>query len=1359
MTSTWAPPAGPAAGVADTPGVQLDRGTIVRAAIEKWSNQLIDRSGKNRLLYCKTPSRAVLELPTGSVAIDQLLAGNRVRLSTAFLGEDTQLRNACRQAEYIAKNAATAFEELGFSTLYLGLHAVSWPAQVDRSKPSAPLFLCPLEIEKKANGADFELGISAEWEVNDALLLVLETTFQMKLNPEPLIAALAVQPTRSVALDLGRAALRDLPAFTVQDKVVVSNFAYHDLPIVQDLRLGNVAYAESDLVSALAGVPAAKSSVWARNEVADQISGRPTSPTAGHGPAAFLVHDADASQEAAVRLALAGRDLVIEGPPGTGKSQTIANVIASLIGNHKSVLFVAEKRAAIDAVARYLGTAGIEDLLFDLHAGVESPKRIATAVKQALDQVGNVAAPNFAPLDGRVEQRRIQLDTRCQALHDTKQPWNTTLWSALNVLYSMPKGARIDGAPIPQAHESSLALELLPDVDEAMRTFVELGGALLVRGESPWAAAHAARTVASASRVEHVRGILQQLVSEGIPNFRLAIAQLVSQSGVVPPEELEGWGDVFALLGAVREDLTTFDTKVFDADLERLLASYTPITRGLLIRATSSLTSSEYRAARREIAALVHGSSTSPSAELHHKLAHANASKKEWMRRSQASRPSVPESAIVACRGWHDHLLGQIRELQSIVGPGHVSARTLEKLSDETAALLGDDLLDRLPALGANDDLLQRSGFGPLLAAVSADRVDATNAGMAVRWTWNRMVVRRLLAQSEISGATRETLDRAVAEFVSHDSDSVRSAPLRVRRQWAEHVHATRQRLPHQVDLLQQMALGKGGLKSSSIRKLLTEAPDLLLALRPCWTMSPLIVSKLLPQIAGLFDVVVFDEASQVKPVHALPALMRAKRAVVCGDDKQLPPTQFFDLLGDDEPLTDDEEVAGAAVTTMESVLDAVSAAVSTRASLRWHYRSRDDRLIAFCNSRRDLYDGKLVTFPGARLESPLRHILVSESTTDRTTSPRAEVDRIVALVQDHAHRTPERSLGVITFGIKHAERIEAALRDTGVTDEALDSFLEADTDEPFFVKSIERVQGDERDDIIISVGLGHNTDGRLHNRLGVINQEGGIRRLNVAFTRAKSDLTLVTSFTGAEIAGASFSSDGAMMLAAFVRYAASGGTELVGPTAVPILNAFESDIGSVLDKAGVPYRAQWGASGFSIDFALEHRSQPGRFVLAVECDGRAYHSSKSARDRDRLRQQHLERLGWRFHRIWSTEWFKARANEASALLAAYEAAVRRADLEHVEVAATAPTTSDDFAESARVTRGARPNVPMRAKIDDYRLDEIVQIVRWVQSDTRLRSREQLVRDVMPELGFSRLGPRIRAAIEAAVDSAGVKRA
>jgi len=312
---------------------------------------------------------------------------------------------------------------------------------------------------------------------------------------------------------------------------------------------------------------------------------------------------------------------------------------------------------------------------------------------------------------------------------------------------------------------------------------------------------------------------------------------------------------------------------------------------------------------------------------------------------------------------------------------------------------------------------------------------------------------------------------------------------------------------------------------------------------------------------------------------------------------------------------------------------------------------------VAFSNER--IYGGALTTFPGVLRDDCLRHVVVKQDgRSGQETSVAAEVDKVVELILEHARTRPGESLGVIALGIKHAERIDLALREAlAAAEPEVEAFFADDVAEPFFVKNLERVQGDERDAIILSIGYGKHQDGRMRYQWGPLLRDGGERRLNVAATRAKHRLTLVSSFSSHDVDPDRLTKAGARLLAEYLDYAGSGGTPMAAAGA-GAADPFEASVRSRLAEYGITVVPQYGVGGYRVDFAAAHPDDPSRMILAVEADGASYRDSGSVRDRDRLRKEHLERLGWRFHRLWSTNWFHDPDTEVARLREAYDQAV-----------------------------------------------------------------------------------------------------
>ena len=565
--------------------------------------------------------------------------------------------------------------------------------------------------------------------------------------------------------------------------------------------------------------------------------------------------------------------------------------------------------------------------------------------------------------------------------------------------------------------------------------------------------------------------------------------------------------------------------------------------------------------------------------------------------------------------------------------------------------------------------------------------------------------------------------------------------------------------------------------KHMPLRRLFAQIPTLLRQIKPCVMTSPLAVSTYFDAAGVAFDVVVFDEASQVPPHDAVGAVFRGSQLVVAGDPKQLPPSGYFDksdfdAVEDDEGDGEEEDGPPVAGTDdFESVLDACLAADLPRRRLTWHYRSRREMLIAFSN--RHFYDGELVTFPSSYdLDGEggvaFEHVAGGVYQPGRATNP-AEADRLAHLVLDHARRLPERSLGVITLNqaqqVLVLERIDALRRQDdrggGISTDGLDAFFDEDRPEPFFVKNLENVQGDERDHILLGVGFARDVGGRLSHNFGPLNRSGGERRLNVAVTRARHGLRLVSSMRAEDIDLSRTGARGAALLKAYLDYAGRGIAAFRGEIDDNLNGGrgydspFEAEVARALREQGLTVRPQIGCGGYHIDLGIVDENVPGRYALGVECDGATYHSAKSARDRDRLRQQVLESLGWRIVRVWSTDWIRGPERQVRRVIEAYRESLKRPRQELIAspppVPRVEPQMDGDGGRVGGVVKPARP-VPSYDRIDDVPTAEIDELVVSLLTLLGSAGRDDLARAVAQRLGFRRTGKLIRAGVDGRID-------
>jgi hypothetical protein len=1325
----------------------------VRAAAKAWTDQLVDVTGRNSLLFYKDLKQGTLDVgPVSGAAtatVDALLAGTSVRLSALFPDETARAANA-KRARTIRAKAQENFEERGLRTLFLARGMATWINPRGEAIPAAPVLLRPATFTPRGGAhEDFELELGDDWEVNPTLLHVLANDHQVVLDGDDLLDVLDAEPPNAG----GPAALFQqlttaagaIAGFAVTDRIVFGNFSYAKLPMVHDIEAAAASgLLEADeLLAAIAGDEDARAVLRAAFHDVALDAPDHTDPRDE-----FLVLDADASQTSVVNATLAGSTLVVEGPPGTGKSQTIANLIAALAARGQRVLFVAEKRAAIDAVVDRLGRVGLGDLVLDLHDGVGSKRQLAQDLAKAMADHASVVVPDVSDVHRTLTLRRDTLRDRNQALHELREPWGVSVFDVQARLLALPQAAvtdlRLRGDVL-----NALDATAYPMAREELREYVELGGPALGAGTgSPWAGALVKETITTADAARAALDATAHLAQQTLPASRAKLDATVAEVGLPHPTTVAGWHDTIELLKGVAATLERFEPAVYENPVTELASALAPGAKGFFGRLFAGWFNGSYKKARATLAPLWRKGKPKPK-ELHAATVAAAAQRKAW------ATPKLPAD-LAGADAAHMQLAIEWRAVEAAVGATGWGALSDDALAQQLAQLLADQTtLYRLPDLHRLRTSLQTRGL--LELGTHATPLDALDHA------WLTSIMETVsLADPRVGAFDGAALHRTVDEFVTADHSHITSTVQRVRRAVAEHAVATRDKFPAESDIIEKQARLKR--RHLPVRQLFQAAPNVLGAMKPCWAMSPLVVAQLLPA-AKHFDVVVFDEASQVTPADAVGALLRAASAVVAGDTKQLPPTAFFTAtLEDDETPGDATDDDLALTHGLESVLDVMGALLpaphGTR-TLAWHYRSRDERLIAFSNAQPSLYDWALTTFPGVAGEQCLGYVLVpwQAGRVDQEESVSDEVDRVVALILEHARTRPDESLGVIAMGIKHSERVSEALRKARANASELDQFFDAGPAsrggrEPVFVKNLERVQGDERDAIILSVGYGKNVDGKMVYRFGPINQEGGERRLNVAITRARNRMTVVSSFAAADLDPARLNAEGARMLGRYLAYVESHGTNL-GEVAreKPPLDGFERDVRDRLTAAGIPVVAQHGSSGQWIDFAASHPTDPTRMVLAIECDGATYRASATARDRERLRREHLQRLGWSFHRIWSTDWFRNRDAEIARAKAAYDAAVAKVDAAPV-VTATAPAASAPAATAPVDTRREpKPRFISSAgvPIDEYSHEQLVRVIQWIESDTLLRTEEELLEDAMQELGYERRGPRILAALTAAI--------
>ena len=557
-----------------------------------------------------------------------------------------------------------------------------------------------------------------------------------------------------------------------------------------------------------------------------------------------------------------------------------------------------------------------------------------------------------------------------------------------------------------------------------------------------------------------------------------------------------------------------------------------------------------------------------------------------------------------------------------------------------------------------------KNGLGPLILSLENDEfqsgriVDIFNKSFYKWW-----VESSIDSETILSSFYSPDFNRKILEFRKIDSEFTELTKQEIRARLYSSIpedNGIKHNKNSEMGILKNQIQRKKG--HMSIRKLFEKIPNTVLRLKPCFLMSPISVAQYLDPTFPGFDLVVFDEASQIPSWDAIGAIARGNELIVVGDPKQLPPTNFFSRA-------DEQEDFEEGLCDLESILDDCMAAQLPTLDLRWHYRSLDESLISFSNHH--YYKNKLLTFP-----SPNRSKSVSfkyiQGKYDKGKS-RTNKDEAQAIVSDILRRLKDPvlsrySIGVVTFNIGQQNLIEDLLDEARRNNPEIEQYFSKDISEPVFVKNLENVQGDEREVIMFSICYGPDSQGRVSVNFGAINRDGGERRLNVAVTRARREMIVFSSIKGEQIDLSKTRSRGVADLKSFLEYAEQGQVAIekkrTFSTDAECESIFEEQVYDKIVEMGYKVHAQVGCSGYRIDLAIVDPEKPGRYLIGIECDGANYHRAKTARDRDRLRESILRKLGWNLYRIWSTDWWENQKNEIERLKVAIEEAALKPSIQ-----------------------------------------------------------------------------------------------
>ena len=1226
-----------------------------------------------------------------------------------------------RRLYYINNQAKTMLQEQGYNILYLAVGFLEW---IDKSKPKqknlAPLVLIPVSMERKKVGESFNL----EWTGED-----IQTNISLKAK---LLEAGIELPDFEFKkygevidhyIEKVKHATMRMEGWSVNYKIALGFFSFTKFVMYNDLNpdswASNVDLTKNELIQAIFNP--AKNNVEAFNE--EDIDSQLDYQTM------YQVLDADSSQIAAIQDVKAGRNLVVEGPPGTGKSQTIVNLIAELLAEGKSVLFVSEKMAALDVVKDRLTNVGLGKFVLELHSHKTRRKKFLKDLQKATT-VRAVDTLNIDQTIRKLETLKRQLDDYASVIH---KPVFTVNLSAFQ-LYGM-KEAADDHFARKQAimplvrfnNPENVSLKDLDDVVLALESVAELYQT--ISKENPWSKC-APKSLLPADLRE-----IEMLINDTLKSldaFLIERGRVYDIYGIKKPDTLNEFEKSLSAFDIIKtQNSELIDSQILKSgawdnnndDPYRLiqeLAKYQKVAP-ILDKFNPNIYNANIDALIYQLNELSHKKFRFFKGNQHLELVEryynypvqddVNGIIDDLNRAKIAIRLKKNLEANEALGrkyyGGYWYLNADINDLKAIAQwMTQFSALTREGIfSQNTIDLLSKDLFEVNPERDLvdyidsgkefSDDLNKlKSKLNPrskLIFKKGANDVPFEE-WQSQLYNWRGQLSslhlwsQYLNTKNSLKGTTAELFvdsiekrnikkDDVKALVEGNFADSLLNILFVENQELATFIGElhenrikefkdldrkilvlNRKRIFHKLNSnipqifgatenpQAKVLAGEFTRKSGHlpVRKLLEKAGGMIKQIKPCFMMSPLSVAQYLdPTNEELqFDVVIFDEASQVKPEDALGAFMRGKTAVVMGDTQQLPPTSFFDQMASGE--SDEEE---ATSLDMESILHLCKLSFPVK-MLKWHYRSRHESLINVSN--KEFYDNELLVYPSPSHNDSdlgLKFHYNPDTAYERGSSSAnpKEAEDVVEAIFDHFDRYGDtKSLGVGTFSVAQKNAILEKLEEKRRERPELEPLFSENKDERFFVKNLETIQGDERDVILISVGYGFDNERKMSLNFGPLNQDGGERRLNVLITRARQKCVVFSNFKASSMKLTANPPHGVRALREFLEYAENltmGHKTQDEHTSAP----FEDAIASFLEENGYIVDKQIGCAGFRVDLAIVDEENPGKYILGITTDGKMYASSKVARDRDRLREQVLEGLGWKLYHLWSTDWYRNR--------------------------------------------------------------------------------------------------------------------
>ncbi len=1339
---------------------------------------------------------------------------------------------------YLYRSSRTAMEENGANTLYIALGLLKWYETKSSERPRyAPILLIPVEIIRKSAAKGYVIrSREEETMMNITLLEMLRQNFNITisgLDPLPVDdSGVNVKLIYSII----RNSIKNQPKWDVEEQAILGLFSFSKFIMWNDIHNNSHKLIENNVVSSLMNGRIE----WNVEEC--EVDAKTLDNTIPPNEIVLPI-SADSSQLEAIWEASEGRNFILHGPPGTGKSQTITNLIANALYRGKRVLFVAEKMAALSVVQRRLEAIGLAPFCLELHSNKTKKGMILSQLKETTEIVKTTPPENFKQEAERIFALRTEMNTYIEALHKV-YPFGISLYDAI------VKYQQIDADPlfyIPEVLLSELDKNRLHQWDETLELLISTANAcghpykhpltgITIGQYSSAIKDDASNSIQGLiSLISDIRKQLSQLpdlfaefevykdkkntktVTDIIDKL-LNIPELTAALLISPQlsEILDEYKDVCehgknrdrlkqSLLSGFSEGVLSLDAKRMLFDWNQTLNKWfiprflgqRSIKKQLIGYATYQLNNDQISSTLEDIIKFQSEQTYLKKYEddmpLYFKKYGRNGSE-DW---------KTIEQIITDTSAINSLILEHAKDISKATNIKRVLSL---QLSDGISTFRGmhggalitiNNLIPKLDqqekllysVLGTREDILYKQSDNWIDSVLEQLNIWLENLDKLKDWyqwllVYNKMQALQIdFVADQYKDANIETANllsifyksfyKAAIEYIISKEPNLQLFKGKIfndtiekyKRLVADFEQLTRKELiaklaanlpsfireatqNSEVGILQRNI--RNNARGISIRRLFDLIPSLLPRMCPCMLMSPISVAQYIDVDADKFDLIVFDEASQMPTYEAVGAIARGKNVVIVGDPKQMPPTNFFSVNSTDEDNIEMED--------LESILDDCLALSMPSKYLLWHYRSKHESLIAFSNS--EYYDNKLLTFPSPdNIESKVRFVPIDGhydkgKSRQNKAEAQAIVDEIVRRLKDEKLR--KRSIGVVTFSSVQQSLIEDLLSDVFMLNSQLES-LALECEEPIFIKNLENVQGDERDIILFSVGYGPDKEGRVSMNFGPLNREGGERRLNVAVSRARYEMIIYSTLRSDQIDLNRTGAVGVAGLKRFLEYAEKGG-QIVNRTQNTMSEfSINNLIASQLERLGYKVDTNIGCSGYKIDIGIVDKDNPFRYRLGIICDGENYRRAKMVRDREIVQNSVLRMLGWKILKIWTLDWWE----NPNAVLATIEDALIAKETDIVDIEVMTPQKNVET-ETETTVDISSPTEIVEKNVSSYQISALMpsphgseeffypghraailnQIKEIMETEAPI-SKSLLCKRVLAAWGISRLGQRL----------------